>query len=383
MKNKKFILTSLKNINSKKKSILCLENYFFHSFIIKVENVINEEDRIEKIEDRLEGIFSDYDNSKYLLRYEKLEESKKDEKLGVYLLDLDLLEENFIIDDKNKNKFISVIPSFLKCREFTENENYFNFDISKKAITVSKYILGKLENISTYVIEEKNFEESYSEIINTYISSIDNSYAIVFTGEKINKNALIDKNKKIYDFDLEKFSLDKSPNFLPEDLKNIYTYFYNNSKNLLILFILSLFLLVIGIFLNYKINSLENIFVNIQIKNSNIKDEITDVREKMAEIEKSKLYLEKELEKNKNNNLKLNFLLNFLAKISEDIKIKSIERDKNSIINIVGMSYESEKVIEFLNKIEQSEFFELVNYDYIINTENIFEFKAEIKYVYE
>ena len=36
-----------------KNTILNLENKFFSIFKIQVENIINEEDRIEKIEDRL------------------------------------------------------------------------------------------------------------------------------------------------------------------------------------------------------------------------------------------------------------------------------------------------------------------------------------------
>lgn len=392
MNKKKFNLTYFKNNNFKnsknKISILCLENYFFHSFIMEVENIINEEDRIEKIEDRLEGIFTEYDSSKYLLRYEKIKENKKGEKLVVYLLDLDLLEENSIIESMSKNykKFISIVPSFLICREFKQSSNFFNFDVSEKNIVISKYTSNILEDISFYQLltssNKENFEEGYSNIINTYLDSIDTTYDIVFTGEKINNHSLMLENRSFYNFETEKFSLNSSPNFLPDNLKNLYIYFYSNQKNILILFIFSLFLLISSVFLNYKINEINNIFVDIQIKNSNLEDKIINIREEISEIEKSKIFLEKEVQKNKINNLKLNFLLDFLSGICEEIKIKSLESDKNSIINIVGTSYESKNIIKFLKKIEESKSFELINYDYIMtmNKNNIFEFKAEIKY---
>ena len=40
-----------------KNTVLNLENKFFSIFKIQIENIINEEDRKEKIEDRLEVIF--------------------------------------------------------------------------------------------------------------------------------------------------------------------------------------------------------------------------------------------------------------------------------------------------------------------------------------
>ncbi|MBS9776445.1 MAG: fimbrial assembly protein [Fusobacterium sp.] len=394
MKNKYFKLSYLnKNFLDRKNkiSILCLENYFFNSFIMEVDNIINEEDRIEKIEDRLEGIFTEYDSSKFLLKYEILEENKKTENLVVYLLNLDLLEQNSIIEDTNEKnikeiKFISIIPSFLKCREFKSNPNFFNFDISKKNIVISKYTENILEDINFYKIreDEEFFEETYSNIINTYLESIDDKYSIVFTGEEINNNSLILENKDFCNFEIEEFDINKAPNFLPNNLKSIHTYIYNNTKYLLILLVLTLILLCSSIFLNYKISNLENIFVDIQVKNSNYEEEILSMREEMENIEKSKIDLQKELEKNKNNNLKLDFLLEFLSEISEDIKIKSIESDKNFIINIVGTSRENKNIIKFLKQIEESKFFDLVNYDYIMNIDknNIFEFKAEVKYLF-
>lgn len=386
MRNKKIKLSYLENEKFYKQSILCLENYFFNSIIIEVENIINEEDRIEKIEERLEGIFSNYDNSKYLLRYEKIFQDSKNEKLAIHLLDLDLLEKNPIFNDMNEYKkysFISIIPSFLKVREFQDESNFFNFDISKKAIVISKYTSNLLENISIYQISDKkeNFKENYSNIINTYLDSIDKAYSIVFTGEQIDNNILMLKNRKIYNFEIEEFTLDKAPNFLPDKLKNIYTYFYSNTRYFLTLLIFSLILFLSTIFLNYKIDKLENIYVDIQVQNSTLEDKISSTREEMMEIEKLKLSLQKKLENNKSSELKLNFLLSFLSEISKDIKILSIENDKNSIINIIGISNKNKKILNFLKEIETSKYFKLINYDYIINTDNIFEFKVEIKYI--
>ena len=52
-----------------KNTILNLENNFFSVFKIQVENIINEEDRLEKLEDRLEVIFPRYNSDDFVLRY--------------------------------------------------------------------------------------------------------------------------------------------------------------------------------------------------------------------------------------------------------------------------------------------------------------------------
>ena len=60
-----------------KNTILNLENQFFSIFKIQIENIINEEDRIEKLEDRLEVIFPRYNSDDFVLRYEILKKDRK------------------------------------------------------------------------------------------------------------------------------------------------------------------------------------------------------------------------------------------------------------------------------------------------------------------
>jgi len=70
-----------------KNTVLNLENKFFSIFKIQVENIINEEDRKEKIEDRLDVIFPRYNSDDFVLRYEILKKDRKKENIVVYLLD--------------------------------------------------------------------------------------------------------------------------------------------------------------------------------------------------------------------------------------------------------------------------------------------------------
>lgn len=60
-----------------KNTILNLENKFFSIFKIQVENIINEEDRLEKLEDRLEVIFPRYNSDDFVLKYEILKKDRK------------------------------------------------------------------------------------------------------------------------------------------------------------------------------------------------------------------------------------------------------------------------------------------------------------------
>ena len=63
-------LTDLNLNNKHKKVILCLENNFFISLKIKIENPLNDEDRKEKIEDKLEIMYPKYNDEDYILNYE-------------------------------------------------------------------------------------------------------------------------------------------------------------------------------------------------------------------------------------------------------------------------------------------------------------------------
>ena len=44
-----------------------------------VENILNDEDRIEKIEDKLEIIFPKFDEDNFVLRFELVKKNKKSE----------------------------------------------------------------------------------------------------------------------------------------------------------------------------------------------------------------------------------------------------------------------------------------------------------------
>ena len=72
--------------NISKNTILNLENNFFSVFKIQVENIINEEDRLEKLEDRLEVIFPRYNSDDFVLRYEIIKKDRKKENIVVDLL---------------------------------------------------------------------------------------------------------------------------------------------------------------------------------------------------------------------------------------------------------------------------------------------------------
>ena len=168
-----------------------LENKFFSIFKIQVENIINEEDRIEKLEDRLEVIFPRYNSDDFVLRYEILKKDRKKENIVVYLLDLVLLND-YIIDDMKDYGFVSIIPSFFVCREKKILNHYFNFDISETMLVVTEYMNNNILDISTFKLtkssfdndEEVDIEDKYS-IANSYLVNIEDDIEIIFTGNKI------------------------------------------------------------------------------------------------------------------------------------------------------------------------------------------------------
>ena len=195
-------LSHIEDIEKKvKNTVLNLENKFFSIFKIQVENIINEEDRKEKIEDRLDVIFPRYNSDDFVLRYEILKKDRKKENIVVYLLDLELLND-YIIDDMKDYGFVSIIPSFFVCREKKNITHYFNFDISETMLVVTEYTNNNILDISTFKLskssfdndEEVDIEDKYS-IANSYLVNIEDDIEIIFTGDKINFDELDLTNK--------------------------------------------------------------------------------------------------------------------------------------------------------------------------------------------
>ena len=102
MSKKTLALSHIDNyINGGKNTILLLENKFFYIFKVQIENVLNEEDRKEKLEDRLEIVFPRYNSDDFVLRYEILKKDKKRENMVVYLMDINYLNDCIIDDMKD------------------------------------------------------------------------------------------------------------------------------------------------------------------------------------------------------------------------------------------------------------------------------------------
>jgi len=370
-----------------KNTILNLENQFFSIFKIQVENIINEEDRKEKIEDRLDVIFPRYNSDDFVLRYEILKKDRKKENIVVYLLDLVLLND-YIIDDMKDYGFVSIIPSFFVCREKKENSHYFNFDISETMLVITEYMDNNILDISTFKLskssfdndEEVDIEDKYS-IANSYLINIEDDIEIIFTGNKINFDELDLMNKNYSYFEVESLDFTKYLNFLPDDIKNKYSLYYVNRKYLYILLIISIITVLSTIILYYNIHKSEEKLEQLEAESSNLEDEINVARNEMEEIEKQHKDLLEYIEKEEYKEFKISSLLEELSYLCPSgVKISSIEYDENKIFNIEGSAGKIDNVVKFLENITNSKNFKLYNYDYILRKENEIEFKLEIKY---
>ena len=201
MSKKTLALSHIDNyINGGKNTILLLENKFFYIFKVQIENVLNEEDRREKLEDRLEIVFPRYNSDDFVLRYEILKKDKKRENIVVYLMDINYLSD-CIIDDMKDYGFISIIPSFFISREKNDLNHYFNFDISETMLVITEYTNNNILDIQTFKLskaslENEGFEiEDKFSIINTFLANITEDIHIIFTGDKINFEDLELDNK--------------------------------------------------------------------------------------------------------------------------------------------------------------------------------------------
>ncbi|MFC2424157.1 fimbrial assembly protein [Fusobacterium polymorphum] len=370
-----------------KNTVLNLENKFFSIFKIQVENIINEEDRKEKIEDRLDVIFPRYNSDDFVLRYEILKKDRKKENIVVYLLDLGLLND-YIIDDMKDYGFVSIIPSFFVCREKKNITHYFNFDISETMLVVTEYTNNNILDISTFKLskssfdndEEVDIEDKYS-IANSYLVNIEDDIEIIFTGDKINFDELDLMNKNYSYFEVESLDFTKYLNFLPDDIKNKYSLYYVNRKYLYILLIISIITILSTIILYYNIHKSEEKLERLELESSSLEDEINEVRNEMEEIEKQHKDLLEYIEKEEYKDFKISSLLEELSYLCPSgVKISSIEYDENKIFNMEGSTGKIDNVVKFLENITNSKNFKLYNYDYILRKENEIEFKLEIKY---
>ena len=387
MSKKTLALSHIDNyVNGGKNTILLLENKFFYIFKIQIENVLNEEDRKEKLEDRLEIVFPRYNSDDFVLRYEIYKKEKKRENIVVYLMDINYLND-CIIDDMKDYGFISIIPSFFISREKKDLNHYFNFDISETMLVITEYMNNNILDIQTFKLsksslDSEDFEvEDKFSIINTFLANITEDIHIVFTGDKINFEDLELENKTYSFYSVDNLDFSKYPNFLPEELRNKYSLYYIEDKYLYILLGLSIITIILTIIIHYNLNSSEKKLEALEFESTKLEEEIENARNEMEEIEVESKNLQEFLVKNEDMDIKISSFLEELTYLCpEYLKISSIEYDENKIFNIEGKTDKVERITKFLENITNSKNFILSNYDYILKKSNEIEFKIEVKY---
>ena len=387
MSKKTLALSYIDNyINGGKNTILLLENKFFYIFKVQIENVLNEEDRKEKLEDRLEIVFPRYNSDDFVLRYEILKKDKKRENIVVYLMDINYLND-CIIDDMKDYGFISIIPSFFISREKKDLNHYFNFDISENMLVITEYMNNNILDIQSFKLsksslDSEDFEvEDKFSIINTFLANITEDIHIIFTGDKINFDDLELENKTYSFYSVDNLDFSKYPNFLPEELRNKYSLYYIEDKYLYILLGLSIITIILTIIIHYNLNSSEKKLEALELESTKLEEEIENARNEMEEIEVESKNLQEFLVKKEDMDIKISSFLEELTYLCpEYLKISSIEYDENKIFNIEGKTDKVERITKFLENITNSKNFILSNYDYILKKSNEIEFKIEVKY---
>ena len=387
MSKKTLALSHIDNyINGGKNTILLLENKFFYIFKVQIENVLNEEDRKEKLEDRLEIVFPRYNSDDFVLRYEILKKDKKRENMVVYLMDINYLND-CIIDDMKDYGFISIIPSFFISREKKDLNHYFNFDISENMLVITEYMNNNILDIQSFKLsksslDSEDFEvEDKFSIINTFLANITEDIHIIFTGNKINFDDLELENKTYSFYSVDNLDFSKYPNFLPEELRNKYSLYYIEDKYLYILLGLSIITIILTIIIHYNLNSSEKKLEALELESTKLEEEIENARNEMEEIEVESKNLQEFLVKKEDIDIKISSFLEELTYLCpEYLKISSIEYDENKIFNIEGKTDKVERITKFLENITNSKNFILSNYDYILKKANEIEFKIEVKY---
>lgn len=374
-------------LSKQKNSVLCLENKYFRIFKLTIKNVINEEDRIAKIEEQLEIQFSRYNSSDFILKYELFKRSKDSEILLVYLLDLEKLSCFYNYKEKNNLKIISIIPSFFLCRNYDVDKTIINFDISDQNLVISKHINNELidfvfyqNDISFTTDKLSNLNYlSFENTINTHLEDISNKCEIIFSGNKKNYNNLNLHDKNFLFIDFQEIDFKKHLNFLPNELQRKYFLYYVNFKFLTYIFISMIIFIFLAIFIYFKISTLEKQLNEIETEISLLIDTNENLRAEIADIESNLNKLEKEIKNKASVNFKVAELFKELQYVTpKNVKITSIDYDGKKIISILGFSNSFKDINIFLGNIQNSEKLFLENYDYILKNQKKLDFKLEL-----
>lgn len=366
---------NLKSSDAKleKKSIVYLDNKYFYVYTFDIE-AINEDDRYDLIIEELYQNIENFSEDDYLIQFEVLNKSKISEEVQVYIIKNEDVISNIDIKELKNGKIISIIPSFLICRNIKDSSEYINIDFSLEKIFISFYKENKLIAINTQEIE--SVDDVCTFIENTY-----NDKLIILTGNetfKIEVYKRLSDKLNIKNYLPDRVSYIKNLNFIPNQYKNLLHNFLNN--RIFVLFILVLIILTIfaRFILIYMQEQKNDDLYSIEYKNTALAKEIKENRNLLTERKKNITNVNKYIR----NKVKLSLILDELNMyMGKNTYIEKIYWNEESMgLSIDGVFFDINDLTDLIYNLNQSKIFKVRNYKdiHLNKTDGIRKYKFKI-----
>lgn len=372
MREKMYNLKS-SNETLENKSIIYLDNKYFYVYTFDIES-INEDDRYDLIIEELYQNVENFSEDDYCIQFEILNKSKISEEVQVYIIKNEDIVANTDVKELKNGKIISIIPTFLICRNIKDISEYINIDFSLEKIFISFYKDNKLVVINTQEIE--SVDDVCTFIENTY-----NDKLIILTGNETFKTEVYKRlyNKlNIKNYMPDKISYMRNLNFIPDQYKNLLHNFLNNK--IFILFILVLIILTIfaRFILIYMQEQKNDELYSIEYKNTALAKEIKENRELLTERKKNITNVNKYIK----NKVKLSFILDELNMyMGKNTYIEKIYWNEENVgFAIDGVFFDIKDLINLIDNLNQSKVFKVRTYKdiHLNKTDSIKKYKFKI-----
>lgn len=385
----KFEYLTLEEMKEELKSgIVVLENRYFKIEKIEIDEEfkeLEERDKEIEIESVLEDRINNYNPIEYIEKEIELEE-----KIIIILLERVLVDKILEEIKEKKIQIFGIIPAFLlRTLELKNKSNSIEkfIDVDRKNSVIVDIKGGKIKDISIIEIDKEQILESEKEDIVRYIFEIDlnelNYLSFYEKDREIGERFENIENIsiKINSWSDEKVEYNYEYDFLPmEYLENLKQ---NRFIKKIVFISVILFILIISLgflfqyFLNIKSEKIEKVEKEI----INFEDSIEQIKEKILEIDETKKLREDELKKIEFKNLKLSEILNSIDNFKpigvNILNIELLNLDNKNKIKIIGNSINDKKILNFQEKIINSNKFKNINHDYIRKIGDIYEFQIE------
>lgn len=355
-------------INKQAKYVLAVDSDLVN-FIISYIEPLNDEDREQLIIEEVDARCMDFHEDKYIVRHELIEKINDSEKVIIYFLNIEELEQRYGRDIFKNYKIIAILPSFFIARYNKQYTDFVAIDISDSYFYVSTYKNKKLVKLEKFAMFDTSFE-CLEFLTDNYVGE-----NIVISGQSEMKSELLARifetgelASNILDFQLKEINYKDKINFLPKiyysKLQRLKEDYFIHICILIIIF----FTLVAKLFLMHLSSNYEKELAELEHQNSIVAKEINEIKFENEEL-KSQLKLRNtSINKTTKLSLLMEELYNFIPAGVFINKITYLEEEGS--LKLEGSALDIKDTRYIINSFKNSQYFDVKDFTSIEKKEN-------------